>query len=95
MQTSNNVSQLLLYLLLSQLFYNIIGCGYLNGVGPVIGSQMFILIGVMFSLSALGDCSFVSLVDRLFLPDDLDENLPIEVTQTQYIGFLTWQQLDG
>jgi hypothetical protein len=76
-------------------FLRHIGCGYLNGVGPVIGSQMFILIGLLFSMSALGDCSFVSLADRLFLPNDLDVNLPIEVTQTQYIGFLTWQQLDG
>ncbi|KAG7351940.1 hypothetical protein IV203_007988 [Nitzschia inconspicua] len=71
------------------------GCGYLNGVGPVIGSQMLVLIGLLFSLSALGDCSFVALDERLFLPDNLDVDLPIEVTQTQYIGFLTWQRLDG
>lgn len=56
---------------------------------------MLVLVGLFFSLSALGDCSFVSLQERLFLPDDLDINLPIEVTQTQYIGFLTWQKLDG
>jgi hypothetical protein len=71
------------------------GCGYLNGVGPVIGTQMLVMMGLLFSLAALGDCSFVELGQRLFLPEDLDVNLPIEVTQSQYIGFLTWQKLDG
>jgi hypothetical protein len=77
------------------LFLQKSGCGYLNGVGPVIGSQMLVMIGLLFSMSALGDCSFVALDNRLFLPEDLDIDLPIEVTQTQYIGFLTWQRLDG
>lgn len=75
--------------------FRYIGCGYLNGVGPVIGTQMLVVVGLFFSLAALGDCSFVSLEERLFLPQDLDIDLPIIVTQTQYIGFLTWQRLDG
>jgi hypothetical protein len=70
-----------------------VGCGYLNGAGPVLISQMMVLCGFFFSLAALGDCSFVELDERLFLPEG--PNLPIEVTQSQYIGFLTWQRLDG
>mmetsp|Transcript_22775 Transcript_22775/g.53975 ORF Transcript_22775/g.53975 Transcript_22775/m.53975 type:complete len:304 (+) Transcript_22775:309-1220(+) len=69
------------------------GCGYLNGPGPVLVTQMMALVGFFFSFAALGDCSFVELQERLFLPDGPD--LPIEVTQTQYIGLLTWQRLDS
>jgi hypothetical protein len=75
------------------IFSIVLGCGYLNGVGPVLITQMMILCGFLFSLSALGDCSFVELDQRLFLSEAPD--LPVEVTQTQYIGLLTWQRLDG
>lgn len=72
------------------------GCAYLNGWGAIIGVQMFALIGLLFSIATLGDCSFVELDERLFLPSDLDEeDLPLKVTQTGYVGLLTWQMLDG
>jgi len=53
------------------------------------------LIGMLFSIATMGDCSFVELDERLFFPSDFDVNLPLKVTQTQYVGFLTWQMLDG
>lgn len=68
---------------------------------------MFLMIGMLFSVAALGDCSFLELDNRLFFPSDMDDNddtsgtkkggnyLPIEVTQTQFVGFLTWKNLDG
>jgi len=83
------------------------GCGYLNGWIPTVGMQMFLMIGMLFSVAALGDCSFLELDNRLFFPSDMDDNddtsgtkkggnyLPIEVTQTQFVGFLTWKNLDG
>lgn len=71
------------------------GCGYLNGWVAILGVQMFAMIGMLFSVATLGDCSFVELDERLFFPADMDENLPLKVTQTQYVGFLTWQMLDG
>jgi hypothetical protein len=71
------------------------GCGYLNGATPVIAAQMFVMMGTLFSLAALGDCNFVEIDERIFLPSNLDVDLPIEVTQSKYIGFLTWQKLDG
>jgi len=71
------------------------GCGFLNGAGPVLGTQMLVLMGLLFSLAALGDCSFVKVGERIFSPTDLDESLPVDVTQSQYVGFLTWQKLDG
>lgn len=62
----------------------------------MIGVQMFALIGMLFSIFTMGDCSFFKLDDRLFFPEDLDpRELPLKVSQTQYVGFLTWQQLDG
>lgn len=61
----------------------------------MLGVQMFALIGMLFSIATMGDCSFFQLDDRLFLPEDLDIRLPLKVTQTQYVGFLTWQMLDG
>jgi hypothetical protein len=75
----------------------------LNGWVAIVGVQLLAMIGMFFSIAALGDCSFMELNERLFLPDDIDgdrgskggSNLPIEVTQTQYIGFLTWKKLDG
>ena len=76
-----------------------LGCGYLNGWVAIVGVQLLAMIGMFFSIAALGDCSFMELNERLFLPDDIDGeggiNLPIDVTQTQYIGFLTWKKLDG
>jgi len=71
------------------------GCAYLNGWVAVLGIQLFALIGMIFSIATLGDCSFMELDERLFFPADMDENLPLKVTQAQYIGFLTWQKLDG
>jgi len=71
------------------------GCAYLNGWVGIIGVQLLALIGMLFSVAAMGDCSFVELDERLFFPPDLDENLPLKVTQTQYVGFLTWKMLDG
>ena len=61
----------------------------------MIGVQLLALIGLLFSIAALGDCSFMELEERLFLPSDFDEDLPLKVTQTQYVGFLTFQMLDG
>ena len=72
-----------------------LGCAYLNGWGSILGVQLFALTGMLFSIATMGDCSFVELDERLFLLSDLDENLPLKVTQTQYVGFLTWQMLDG
>jgi len=71
------------------------GCAYLNGWAAVLGVQLFALIGMLFSVATLGDCSFMELNERLFFPGDMDENLPLKATQTQYVGFLTWQMLDG
>ena len=71
----------------------------MNGWVAIVGVQLLAMIGMLFSIAALGDCSFMELNERLFLPDDIDGeggiNLPIDVTQTQYIGFLTWKKLDG
>ena len=60
------------------------------------------MIGMFFSIAAFGDCSFMELKERLFFPPDMFEeqlkdntDLPIEVTQTQFVGFLTWKKLDG
>ena len=53
------------------------------------------MIGMFFSVAALGDCSFMELDERLFFPVDMDDGLPIKVTQTQFVGFITWKQLDG
>lgn len=61
----------------------------------MLGVQMFAFLGFLFSIATMGDCSFFQLDDRLFLPEDLDIRLPLKVTQTQYVGFLTWQMLDG
>lgn len=71
------------------------GCAYLNGWVAILGVQLLALIGMLFSIAAMGDCSFMELEERLFFPPDLDENLPLKVTQTQYVGFLTWKMLDG
>lgn len=71
------------------------GCVYLNGWAGVLSVQLLALIGMLFSVATLGDCSFMELENRLFFPLDLDENLPLKVTQTQYVGFLTWKMLDG
>lgn len=71
------------------------GCAYLNGWVAVLGIQLLALIGMLFSIATLGDCSFMELDERLFFPADMDENLPLKVTQAQYVGFLTWQKLDG
>jgi len=71
------------------------GYAYLNGWVAVLGIQLFALIGMLFSVATLGDCSFMELDERLFFPADMDEQLPLRVTQTQYVGFLTWQKLDG
>jgi len=71
------------------------GSTYLNGWVGILSAQLLALIGMLFSIAALGDCSFMELDERLFFPADLDENLPLKVTQTQYVGFLTWQMLDG
>lgn len=71
------------------------GCIYLNGWVAIIAVQLLALVGFIFSFAALGDCSFVELDDRLFFPSDMDEDLPLKVTQTQYVGFLTWKGLDG
>lgn len=70
--------------------------GYLNGVGPLLIAQMFVMMGLLFSIAALGDCSFVELDDRLFFPPDFGGgDLPVEVTQTRFVGLLTYQKLDG
>ena len=74
---------------------NTLGCAYLNGWVAILGVQLFALVGMLFSIAAMGDCSFMELDERLFFPPDLDENLPLKVTQTKYVGFLTWQALDG
>ena len=74
---------------------NALGCAYLNGWVAILGVQLFALVGMLFSIAAMGDCSFMELDERLFFPPDLDENLPLKVTQTKYVGFLTWQALDG
>ena len=44
----------------------------------------------------------LELNERLFFPPNMFEeqlkdntDLPIEVTQTQFVGFLTWKKLDG
>jgi hypothetical protein len=50
-------------------------------------------MALLFSLAALGDCSFVELDERIFLPPELD--LPTEISQTRFVGLLTWQKLDG
>jgi len=71
------------------------GLAYLNGWVAILGVQLLALVGMLFSFAAMGDCSFVQLEERLFFPPDLDENLPLKVTQTQYVGFLTWMMLDG
>jgi len=71
------------------------GGAYLNGWVAIVGVQLLALAGMLFSIAALGDCSFMELENRLFFPEDLDVNLPLKVTQTQYVGFLTWQMLDG
>jgi len=71
------------------------GGAYLNGWVAIVGVQLLALAGMLFSIAALGDCSFMELENRLFFPEDLDANLPLKVTQTQYVGFLTWQMLDG
>jgi len=78
------------------------GCSYLNGWAPIVGVQLLAMIGMFFSIAAFGDCSFMELNERLFFPPDMFEegiedesNLPIEVTQTQFVGFLTWKKLDG
>lgn len=71
------------------------GTAYLNGWVAVLGIQLFALIGMLFSIATLGDCSFMELDERLFFPGDMDEDLPLKVTQTQYVGFLTWKMLDG
>lgn len=71
------------------------GCAYLNGWGAILAVQLLVMIGMFFSVAALGDCSFVELDERLFFPADMDDNLPIKVTQTQFVGFLTWKKLDG
>ena len=94
----HNIWSLSLALALIVLFENLnsVGCAYLNGWGAIIGVQMFALIGLLFSIATLGDCSFFELDERLFLPSDLDEeDLPLKVTQTGYVGLLTWQMLDG
>lgn len=70
-------------------------CSYLNGAKAVITIQLLAFTGMMFSIGSLFDCSFVELGQRFFLPEDMDENLPLKVTQTQYIGFLNWKMLDG
>ena len=64
----------------------------------VIGVQLLSVIGLLFSIAALGDCSFMELDERLFFGSDLDkdfDDFPLKVTQTQYVGFLTWKMLDG
>lgn len=71
------------------------GLAYLNGWVAILGVQLLALAGMLFSFAAMGDCSFMKLEERLFFPPDLDENLPLKVTQTQYVGFLTWMMLDG
>mmetsp|Transcript_4112 Transcript_4112/g.4663 ORF Transcript_4112/g.4663 Transcript_4112/m.4663 type:complete len:465 (-) Transcript_4112:274-1668(-) len=78
------------------------GCSYFNGWAPIVGVQLLAMIGMFFSIAAFGDCSFMELNERLFFPPDMFEenfkdnsDLPIEVTQTQFVGFLTWKKLDG
>jgi len=71
------------------------GWAYLNGWFPIVAVQILAMCGMIFSIATLVDCSFVELDARLFFPADMDENLPLEVTQTQYVGFLTWKKLDG
>jgi len=71
------------------------GCVYLNGWAAVLSVQLLAFIGMLFSVATLGDCSFMELENRLFFPLDMDENLPLKVTQTQSVGFLTWKMLDG
>ena len=68
--------------------YNNAGCAYLNGWGAILAVQLLVMIGMFFSVAALGDCSFVELDERLFFPADMDDNLPIKVTQTQFVGHL-------
>ena len=53
------------------------------------------MIGLFFSVAALGDCSFMELNERLFFPTDMEDKLPITVSQTQFVGILTWKKLDG
>eukprot|EP00537_Pseudo-nitzschia_pungens_P012608 CAMPEP_0172388126 /NCGR_PEP_ID=MMETSP1061-20121228/5284_1 /TAXON_ID=37318 /ORGANISM="Pseudo-nitzschia pungens, Strain cf. pungens" /LENGTH=315 /DNA_ID=CAMNT_0013117941 /DNA_START=36 /DNA_END=980 /DNA_ORIENTATION=+ len=67
----------------------------LNGWKPIVGAQLLAMCGMFFSVATLADCSFAELGKRMFFPEDMDEDLPLEVTQTQYVGFLTWKKLDG
>lgn len=71
------------------------GGSYLNGWFSVVLVQLLALSGLLFSIATLADCSFIELDERLFFPEDMDKDLPLKVTQTQFVGFLTWKQLDG
>ena len=91
-----NSKFLIIIFLRSQFRSILVGMAYLNGWIPMLGVQLFALLGMLFSFFTMGDCSFFKLDDRLFFPEDLDpRELPLKVSQTQYVGFLTWQQLDG
>eukprot|EP00536_Pseudo-nitzschia_multiseries_P003685 jgi/Psemu1/284590/fgenesh1_pg.58_\ len=68
---------------------------YLNGWKPIVAVQLLAMCGMIFSVATLADCSFAELDKRMFFPEDMDENLPLKVTQTQYVGFLTWKGLNG
>jgi hypothetical protein len=67
----------------------ICGCGYLNGMCPVITSQILLLIAVVFAVTALFDCSFVEILE------------PIEVSPrsggytSRRLGMLTFQMENG
>jgi len=76
------------------------GCGYFNGLWPILTAQFFTLVGAVLSLATLGDCAFATLDRTLIL--DWEEAAAggggTGTTTTEDIrgvGFITFERRDG
>ena len=90
-----------LYMAFSFVFFRPIpGCGYFNGLWPILTAQFFTLVGAVLSLATLGDCAFATLDRTLIL--DWEEAAAggggtgtITTEDIRGVGFITFERRDG
>mmetsp|Transcript_118571 Transcript_118571/g.329558 ORF Transcript_118571/g.329558 Transcript_118571/m.329558 type:complete len:357 (-) Transcript_118571:331-1401(-) len=71
------------------------GCLFLNGFLAGLLSQTLLLMGMLFSLAAIGDCSFVTTNSRILLPGEDFEGLPEDLTGFKEFGMFFFARPNG
>ena len=71
------------------------GCLFLNGFMAGMLSVTLLFLGTMFSIAALGDCSFVTTDAEILLPEEVLGDFPDDFTALRQLGLVTFAKPNG